>query len=548
MSSTVLKSFLAGSLCLWALWTVLMPRPAGAAGVTIITHGYDADVTGWISAMAAAMPGYYQGRHPGVSTNFTVYTMTVTDNSGNYLFAISPNGTAPSATASGEIIVKLDWSQLAGGPSAPYDLSTYNVAWAVAQALMATNTIAQLNGHALVEYPLHLIGHSRGGSLMSELSRQLGTNGLWVDQLTTLDPHPLNNDGNNDSPLTVVDAPVHTYENILFHDDYWQDLGTGSLDPNGEPVAGAYGRQLTSLAGGYPSEDGSTDAYQYHSNVHLWYHGTINTNTPVSYSDDGTEVTINATMRANWWVADEARGANAGFEYSLIGGGNRLSTDRPLGLPSDPAIRDGYNQNWDLGAGTGTNRTALPANNGTWPNIIKFDVLGTNSVMAGGLINTELYYQYAGASNLTLQIYFDDDFNPKNSNSVSIVSLQPPASGANAVSLYSNLGLTTTNVPPGVYSIYARISDGRHTRYLYAPELVRITAALEPPALDLAPAGDGQYVIGISGVAGQTVVLQHSTDLQNWAPLVTNILTDSRWTYTNSAAASVQFYRATVTP
>jgi len=505
----------------------LIPRVMLGGGVTVITHGYNGDVNGWITGMADAIPKY--DRFPG--TNFTIYTISVTENGGfYYLSPALTAGSAPSATDSGEIIVKLDWSQLAGGIFTTY--STYDVAVPVALGLLQTNLIPSLCGHALAELPLHLMGHSRGGSLISEISRLLGTNGVWVDHLTTLDPHPLNNDGFSDLP-NGVDAPVRTYENVLFHDNYWQNLGAGLTDPDGEPVFGAYIHQLTSLEGGY---NNVSSVAPYHSNVHLWYYGTIDFGVPAS----DTEASIGFFERTNWWNAYESLGVRAGFEYSRIGSGNRLSPDQPQGPGFEP-VSAGYNQV--------TNRTPLTTNSGEWPNLLTLAVLNTNPIAPRQSILIEFSYQWAHPTNDTaaLSIYLDDDMNPFNANGRLLGQALVPGTSS---LLYAALTLTLeeTNAPPGDHVLYAQISAGRRTRYLYAPQVVHIISNLRAPGLDISSTTAHQFQIGVNGIPGQTIVLQVSSDLSSWQPLATNTLTLSRWAYqdTEAIAQKARFYRAAV--
>ncbi len=525
------------------------PHPVEAAGVTIITHGFESDTSypTWVTAMADEIPVYLQARFPEMDNACSTYKLTITAPNGDYSYSppTRTNGSPPSATASGEIIIELDWSAVSGEIFDAYT-GTSNVAAFVTQILMATNSFPELNGRPAIEFPIHLVGHSRGGSLMAQISYDLGTNGIWTDHLTTLDPYPLNNDGNDDYPATTVDAPAqYTYATVLYADNFWQDLGVGVFggDPDGEPVAGAYVRQLEDLSGGY-FKVSSVDAPD-HSNVHLWYHGTVDLATPAS----DTAATITTVERAAWWESEEEKGTNAGFFYSVIGGGNRMSTNQPNG-PGTLAIVDGYNRRWDFGVPGAPNRTALPTNHWIWPNLLQFNVTGTNTVTVGHVIDTDLYYQYAGNSNSTLSVYLDADRNPYNTNSALVLEEAVPATGPGSVNHYSNLALPTTNVSPGAYAIYGKISDGVHTRYLYAPELVQILAPPQPPVLGVAGWNGAQLLIGVSGLSGQTMLLESSPDLRNWLPVATNTLTSSNWLYTNNAPHDLaqQFYRAVLLP
>ncbi len=467
---------------------------AHGAGVTIITHGLNGNADGWVTGMANQIPNHTA--FPGSSyTFYKLYFIPIGGGSYQLTWARLA-GSQPSLTDSAEILVALDWSQLADG----YSVDTYQIAASVASVLQNTSFISELNGHALSELPLHLVGHSRGGSLMSEVSLRLGINGVWVDHLTTLDPHPLNNDGFSDFIYPTVDAPVRTYENVLFHDNYWQDIA-GLI--YGEPVAGAYIRKLVNLCGGYGGCSGVAGAY--HANVHLWYHGTLDMRNPA----DDTEAQMGNAEFSTWYVSNETNGFNAGFKWSLIGQGDRTSLDRPLGA-GFPAIRDGYNQNWDVGAGQNGNRTFLPSNNGNWPNVIRFNLVSTNQPQQGTNISVKYFYQWAqpNTSVASLSFYLDDDFNPLNSNSRLLQQITVPGNSASFVSFQTlTLGLNATNAPAGNHFLYAKITGGGSTRYLYAPEMlsVRPPSDLVPPTVSITnPPGAKTYT------NAQTVTLSAS--------------------------------------
>src|SRR3954468_9320804 len=76
------------------------PQLGRGAGVTIITHGLNGNVTDWIIPMANQIPGY--DLFPGSS--YSCYKITVTDSVSESRIG----GVSPLVSDSGEIIIKLD--------------------------------------------------------------------------------------------------------------------------------------------------------------------------------------------------------------------------------------------------------------------------------------------------------------------------------------------------------------------------------------------------------------------------------------------------------
>ena len=110
---------------------------AASAGVTIITHGLNGDTDGWVTGMANQIPNYERF----VGTNYSTYHVYFFYSGGSYYLTATRNaGSEPLSPESGEIILKLDWRQLADGNS----YNTYQVASAVVPALLTRISSANL--------------------------------------------------------------------------------------------------------------------------------------------------------------------------------------------------------------------------------------------------------------------------------------------------------------------------------------------------------------------------------------------------------------------
>jgi hypothetical protein len=495
-----------------------LPSKTPAAGVTLITHGFNSDVTSWIMPMAGAMTRYAD--FPG--TNSSCYIVSITQSNSQYVVTRSlVAGTNPVVSDTTEIFIKLDWSTLSslGGPS------TTVIATNAAAALLSTNLFPELGGRAMAELPLHLIGHSRGGSVIAEMVRVLGAQGIWVDQATTLDPDPVSSFG---------DPAMKNYANILFADNYWQNMGDGVFVPNGQFITGAYNRQLTNLNGGYSSS---------HSDVHLWYHGTINWTTPITVDS----ASISNAQRTSWWTSAEQAGTNAGFRYSLLGGGDRQSTNEPAGAGKGH-ISDGFR---DLTVAVPTNRIALPADNGAWPNVILLNLASTNPAPVGVTIPFSLYYQCGSNlnSSATLNLYLDSDLNPYDTNEILVLQKTLADTGTNKITFTNiNFQPDPALVAPGNYRLFARITENNRSRYLYTPGGVTFTASTWSPWLTPLGVNGNQFHFAVHGYAQQKVIVQVSTDLLNWMPLTTNTLTTGSAEIFDALVPAQRFYRAVLSP
>ena len=448
-----------GALAPYFAAEILEPRKL-LAGVTLITHGYQ--------PLSSARPAWLDSMKDAIiarsGPDTAVYALRIARVSGvaqvtafDRLSGPSPTGTG---TSNAETVIMLDWANASG------EFLSYTNTATIAQLVepWLTNAIPSIGIAApLAAVPIHLIGHSRGASVVSELARGLAQDGIWIDQMTTLDPHP-----------TSPDPAVNVYNNVFFADNYYE---TNTLLTSGSSVTGAHNINLTNI---------NPD----HTGIHAYYYGTINT-TATTDGDVSRPFPINPA-----WYAYAGTGprSSVGFSWSRVDSAARPADGR---LADSPRVAVAV--------------TASGADQ--WDNVLIAS--DTTYVTQGGTVTVSAGF-WDDNNDATVTVAFDFDSNPYNGYA-GMGKTFATASTGETIGL-EDLALDTSSIAPGTYNIYAKITNGTRTRYDYASVKATIVAAA-PPTLSI---GDASVVEGNSGTTNATFTVSLSkasseTVTVNWA-------------------------------
>lgn len=421
----------------------LLTETVHGAGVTIITHGFlfdQAETPIWMDEMAEAI-----ANRTGDPSAVSIYSVTITFNISTQDLEVAEHlDVEPepwtSGNRNGEIILKVNWTDLANLPLPWNDLeaaSTEHVA-----AVLVTYVLS--SPHQWLEHPLHFIGHSRGASLGCAFSEMLATRGVWVEQLTTLDPHPVNNNRNID-PVPAIDAPLRIYENVVFADNYFENFGC--TYPHGQDIGAATNLHLNERFENDTLPDDCEELNlpnDNHGRVHDWYHDTIDLIAPTESA----------------WYTDRA---HEGFYYSRIAQGNRPSS----GLAYYHGGSEG--------------RFLVTHSGSQWPNVSLANVDNKWAVTNGQPVKILTRWSDTDSTNI-ITYATDNDTNPYNNSPGDVVSVvtNPPSAGGYIPN--SPVNFWYPNLSQNGRYFYAKITDQVHTRYFYLPKPFSVSSGPpEPP-------------------------------------------------------------------
>jgi hypothetical protein len=330
-----------------------------------------------------------------------------------------------------------------------------------------------------------------------------------VDQVTTLDPHPLTS---ADVFTTARDPAVVIFDNVIFADNYYE---TKSY-PSGETINGTTQLSLDTRFQSDPIGGDSTPGTD-HTQVHDWYHGTIDLT--------ATNVDGRPIPRAAWYLPGDI-----GFQYSQIAGG---TYDGGTRATNNAGLRF-----------SGATRTTVPrtvTGSNIWDNIAVTSQASNTTLVQGSPLAVNAYFEDTN-HDATIQIGFAPNNNPYGAAAnPPIFSL--PTSATNGPLLHAMLD--TSGAVPGTYYIYAKITNSIHQRFSVPNGRVTILQStgpiLQPPVFST----NGIVTLNLTGQIGGTYIIQSSPDLAIWTPIATNTLATTTWQFQQTPPAGSQlFYRA----
>jgi Ca2+-binding RTX toxin-like protein len=409
------------------------------SGITLITHGQGGSAGGDVGRIADLI-----AQRAGGAAQYVM--KVVDDGPGAQVNSFTKDADSPrlDSVSTGETIIKLDWSDVS-------TLPTTVIAKATADFMLA---------HGLTEQELHLAGPSRGASVVSNLAAELGKAGVWVDQVTYIDPVPAN--VNIPGIGDLGDGPMRVTQNVAFADDYWRSDDNILTGFDGQPVDGAHNVSLNNTV--QVDNDGDP-----HVGAGAYYIATVDPSVP-----------IQPPARASWFkgTADAPARDQTGYVFSRIVGAPR------------PA--DGVNKTF----GGKADRDGVDASGPQWANVTEVSLFRSGtSVAAGKTIRVRFRFGDADSAS-TVSIFLDRDRNPFNANAVSRLARrtygQTPMGGA-------RLSGSTVEAKAGTYFVYAQIKDPiGHVRYAYMHDPLTLTT----PASNLLFASRSSGQIRASGTSG----------------------------------------------
>jgi Ca2+-binding RTX toxin-like protein len=380
----------------------------------LITHGQGGSAGGDVARTADLIAAQAGGA--------AQYILALKDeglNVGVDTFTHDSNTPSLDEVASGEIIIRLDWSDVNTLPT----------------PLIARTTADFLLRYGFAQQEMHLAGPSRGASVVSNLAIELGKRG--VDQVTYIDPVPV------DIPIPGIDigdGPMQVADNVVFADNYWRSDNNIASGFDGQHVDGAHEGNLNTTV----QQDNDGDP---HTGAGAYYIATIDPDAPIV-----------APARSSWFrgTADAPARDQTGFHFSRISGGAR------------PA--DGVGASF----GGAAHRDTVERSGAQYANIRDLTLIGgASSVSAGRTITVGFRYGDVDSA-ATVSIFLDRDRNPFNGNTVTRLAKRTFSAVAPSGARLSG---SPVEAAPGTYWLYAQIADADgNIHYAYEPRSLKLTS------------------------------------------------------------------------